>query len=86
MTTTDKPDYIKERIKFEGEFFKQLFTLFLLLTSGTVTLLVRVLGNGESWLNNALVIIGSGLSIVSIFILRGRYRLIYKLLDDLNRE
>ena len=86
MTIADKPDYIKEHIKFESEFFKQLFTLFLLLTSGTVTLLVRVLGNGESWLNNTLVIIGSGLSIASIFILRGRYRLIYKLLDDLNQD
>lgn len=26
--TTDRPEYIKERIKFESEFFKQLFTLF----------------------------------------------------------
>ena len=38
-------DYLKEKIKFLTEFFKQLFTLFFLVASGFTTLLVKVINN-----------------------------------------
>ena len=82
-STVDKPDYLKERIKFETEFFKQLATLFLLIASGTTTVLVRALSS-NSWLDIAVVVTGAFIAGLLSNVLRNRYKLINRLIDELN--
>ncbi|AQG79265.1 hypothetical protein [Spirosoma montaniterrae] len=82
--TVDKPDYIKERIKFETEFFKQLATLFLLVASGTTTIFVRFVNN-VNWLDGLVILTGIIVSAAIIAVLRQKHKVIYKLINDLNR-
>lgn len=84
-STIDKPDYIKERIKFETEFFKQLATLFLLVGSGTTTLFVRFVGN-VNWLDGLVIVIGISISAVIVGFLRRKHTVLYKLINDLNNS
>lgn len=84
--TVDKPDYTKERIKFETEFFKQLFTLFLLIGSATATLFVRLLNDPPAFINGLLLILGSIAVGLIIGALRAKNKAINKLINDLNRE
>ena len=84
-STVDKPDYIKEKIKLETEVFKHFSTLFLLVASGTTTIVVKALSTGY-WLDYAVLTTGSVVSGVIINVLRNRYKLIGRLIDDLNRE
>lgn len=81
----DKPDYIKERIKFETEFFKQAFTFFLLISSATATLFARFLGN-FSFVDGMLMVISAGITGVVIGVLREKHKAIYKLINDLNKD
>lgn len=83
--TVDKPDYIKERLKFETEFFKQLATLFLLVGSGTTTIFVRFVSN-VNWIDGLVIVVGTLVSAVIVVILRRKYKVIYKLINDLNRS
>lgn len=82
--TVDKPDYIKERLKFETEFFKQLATLFLLVGSATATLFARIL-NSPTLIDGLLMLLGSRLVAITVGVLRAKYKTIYKLINDLNQ-
>lgn len=82
--TVDKPDYIKERLKFETEFFKQLATLFLLVASGTTTIFVRFVSN-VNWLDGLVILIGTVVSAILVAFLRQKHKVVYKLINDLNR-
>ena len=79
-TTVDKPDSIKERLKFETEFFKQLATLFLLVASGATTIFVRFVNN-VNWLDGLVIFAGILVSAAIVAFLRRKH----KLIDDLNR-
>lgn len=83
-STVDKPDYIKERLKFETEFFKQLATLFLLVASGTTTIFVRFV-SGVNWVDGLVILVGTLLTAVIVVFLRRKYNVIYRLINDLNR-
>lgn len=82
--TVDKPDYIKERLKFETEFFKQLATLFLLVGSGTTTIFVRFVSN-VNWVDGLVIFVGILVSASIVAFLRRKHKTIYKLINDLNR-
>jgi hypothetical protein len=85
MTTADKPDYTKERIKFETEFFKQLMTVFIVLSTGTVTWLVKLVQNPN--LSDGIILVLGGIATGGLLsILRAKHGLIYKLINDLNSE
>lgn len=83
-STVDKPDYIKERLKFETEFFKQLATLFLLVGSGTTTIFVRFVIT-TNWLDGLVIVVGTLISASIVVVLRRKHKIIYRLIDDLNR-
>ena len=81
----DKPDYIKERLKFETEFFKQISTFFLLIGTATATLFARVLNN-PTLIDGLLMVLGSILVGITVGVLRAKHRAIYKLINDLNKN
>lgn len=83
--TVDKPDYIKERLKFETEFFKLIATFFLLISTATATLFARVLNN-PTLIDGLLMILGSILVGITVGALRAKYKTIYKLINDLNQN
>jgi hypothetical protein len=85
----DKPinnkEYLKERIKFLTEFFKQLFTLFFLVASGFTTLMVKVFGN-PNYIEGAFLIVGICIIIPILRKLFSLYREIENLLNELNEK
>ena len=83
--TVDKPDFVNEKIKLETEVFKQFSTFFLLVASGTTTIVVKALTSGY-WLDYAVVATDAVVSGALINVLRNRYKLIGRLIDDLNNE
>lgn len=85
MESKISSDYLKERIKFETEFFKQVATLFLLVGSGVTTLAVSFFSSNDFMFGKGIFMvlgcIGSGALISA---LSHSYRKIEKLIDLLD--
>lgn len=85
MESNGSVDYLKERIKFETEAFKQLATLFFLVGSGVTTLAVSFYSSKDFIIAKAIFMvlgcIGSGAVIGA---LRHTYKKIGELIDFLD--